>query len=69
MNKQVLRDTRDNLIREIMRCKTETVHLDRRMEIIMAALASICAGLVDEEPKRRELEIIDVEEGQVIPKS
>jgi len=39
-----------------MRCRTETVHLDKRMEILMGAIANICIALAEE-----QLEVVDVE--------
>ena len=42
MNKQLLRETRRNLHAWVKRSRTETVHLDKRMEVLMLALADVC---------------------------
>jgi len=55
-SKEILRKTADQLQVWRMRCRTETVHLDKRMEILMGAIANLCIALTEE-----ELEVVDVE--------
>jgi len=56
-SKRILQRTAKELTEWRIRCRTETVHLDRRLEVLMAALANMCVALAEE-----ELEVIDVEE-------
>jgi hypothetical protein len=58
--KELLRKTRQTLHEWVWRCEHETVHLDRRMEILMLALADICEALAleDNETKVRSDETI-----------
>jgi len=56
LSKQILQKTAKELMDWRIRCRTETIHLDRRMEILMAALANMCVALAEE-----EMEVLDVE--------
>lgn len=55
-SKLILQKTAKELMDWRIRCRTETVHLDRRLEIILGALANIAIALSEE-----ELDIVDVE--------
>jgi hypothetical protein len=59
MNSQLLRETRRNLHDWVRRSKYETVHLDKRMEVLMLALADMCETLASEEPKVVDVEVKD----------
>lgn len=56
MNKKLLRDTRRNLHDWVRRSRHETLHLDKRLEIVMLAIADLCEALALDEK-----EIVDVE--------
>ena len=55
-SKLILQKTAKELMDWRIRFRTETVHHDKRFEIIIAALANICVALAEE-----ELEVVDVE--------
>jgi len=57
MNKQLLRETRRNLHAWVKRSRTETVHLDKRMEVLMLALADVCEALALDDVKQAEVEV------------
>jgi len=63
MNNKLLRETRRNLHAWVTRSKNETVHLDKRMEVLMLALADICEALTTHpEQDLEELKVIDEKE-------
>jgi hypothetical protein len=45
MDKKLLQNTKRNLYDWLTKCRHETVHLDKRMEIIMMALADMCEAM------------------------
>jgi len=55
MNNKLLRETRRNLHAWVTRSKNETVHLDKRMEVLMLALADMCEAMATD-----EAEVVDV---------
>ncbi len=45
MNSALLIWTRDNLYGQLRRCREETVSTDKKLEILMMAVADMCAAL------------------------
>lgn len=58
MNKKLLRDTRRNLHDWVRRSRRETVHLDKRLEVLMLALADVCEALALDEKETIDVEVI-----------
>ncbi len=44
MNKELLIWTRNNLYNHLTRCREETVSIDQKLQILMMALADMCAA-------------------------
>jgi hypothetical protein len=48
MNKELLMLTYSNLMNWLMKCSQETVSTDKKLEIVMMALADMCQALAAE---------------------